>query len=1179
MYLKDISVQGFKSFADRTDLQFGSGITAIVGPNGSGKSNVSDAVRWVLGEQSAKTLRGSNMQDVIFSGTQKRKALGFAGVTITLDNSRKDLPVDSDEVKITRRVHRSGESEYLINNVPCRLKDVHELFMDTGLGRDGYSLIGQGRIDEILSSKSEDRRRIFEEAAGISKYKYKKIEAERKLEQTEDNLLRIKDIIVGLQDQIGPLEEQSRKAREYLDLREKLKGLDVNVAISGIDRCRENIKECTGHLSVALAQLNDEKRQAEKLDVEAEQAEAELTALMERINAVTDELFEAERNSGNIKTRVDLLKNNIANSEENIGRINSEIEELIAKGEATEEEIKKQMSALEESRVKREEAARAVESAEAEGKAEDEEIKEKYALLQQKNEELSGVLNRISTLKAEKNSLEVLCDNFSRRSTSVQTEYEEKLNLKSDAEKEISSLNEKLSAAATRKSEHQAGLEKLKKEYFALTEELGKAKEDLNGLASEFNEKQSKKNALEDLEKGYEGYYRSVKAVIGKNFKGVHGVVSKLIDVESKYAVAIEIALGNAIQNIVVDTEDDAKRCIEFLKRENVGRATFLPISTVSGTPLEKVPEGERGCLGLACDLMDCDSKYKDIFVQLLGRCVIADSIDNAVAIARKYKYKFKIVTLGGDVVAAGGSMTGGSISQNQKLLSRSKDIEKLKVELAAIEKQIDKKEDHIDKINGKIKEIAAQKQVFDDGIVECDHEQVRLSAAIEQKESTAAELDKAISALRDESGNVVKEIDSIKEKSEQIATDIVSCEEAVSLMRKTITEAEREYIDLENKRDDRARAITNLKVEYANLTKDAELVAERCENMRSNMVSFGEQIKSREAEKVAIMGNIEELKRQIDEASSEAASSQTSRDGLGKVLADCKDKHEKDSAALKELRKRGKEQSELVYILNQEISRIENKLSKFELESEQIINRLWEDYELTYTTAQEYKKADINLNEAAREAKALKGSIKALGNINIDAIDEYKAVKEKYDFMSGQKEDLDQSKAKLEKIIDEMQREMTTRFKESFALIKEKYDVVFKQLFGGGTAKLSLTDPSNVLESGIEIEVQPPGKKLQSLLLLSGGERAFSAIALLFAVLEVRPTPFCILDEVEAALDDVNVYRFADYVKKYSRKTQFIVVTHRRGTMEAADIMYGVTMQEKGVSKVLKLQLEQMEE
>ncbi len=1179
MYLKDISVQGFKSFADRTDLQFGSGITAIVGPNGSGKSNVSDAVRWVLGEQSAKTLRGSNMQDVIFSGTQKRKALGFAGVTITLDNSRKDLPVDSDEVKITRRVHRSGESEYLINNVPCRLKDVHELFMDTGLGRDGYSLIGQGRIDEILSSKSEDRRRIFEEAAGISKYKYKKIEAERKLEQTEDNLLRIKDIIVGLQDQIGPLEEQSRKAREYLDLREKLKGLDVNVAISGIDRCRENIKECRGHLSVALAQLNDEKRQAEKLDVDAEQAEAELTALMERINAVTDELFEAERNSGNIKTRVDLLKNNISNSEENISRINGEIDELIAKGEATEAEINKQMSALEESRVKREEAARAVESAEAEGKAEDEEIKEKYALLQQKNEELSGVLSRISTLKAEKNSLEVLCDNFSRRSTSVQTEYEEKLNLKSDAEKEISSLNKKLSAASTRKSEHQAGLEKLKKEYFALTEELGKAKEALNGLASEFNEKQSKKNALEDLEKGYEGYYRSVKAILGKNFKGVHGVVSKLIHVESKYAVAIEIALGNAIQNIVVDTEDDAKRCIEFLKRENVGRATFLPVSTVSGTPLEKVPEGERGFLGLACDLMDCDSKYKDIFVQLLGRCVIVDSIDNAVAIARKYKYKFKIVTLGGDVVAAGGSMTGGSISQNQKLLSRSKDIEKLKSELAAIEKQIDKKEDHIDKINGKIKEIAAQKQVFDDGIVECDHEQVRLSAAIEQKESTAAELDKAISALRDESGNVVKEIDSIMEKSEQIAADIVSCEQSVSSMRGAITEAEREYIDLENKRDDRARAITNLKVEYANLTKDAELVAERCENMRSNMVSFGEQIKSREAEKVAIMGNIEELKRQIDEASSEAASSQTSRDGLGKVLADCKDKHEKDSAALKELRKRGKEQSELVYVLNQEISRIENKLSKFELESEQIINRLWEDYELTYTTAQEYKKADINLNEAAREAKALKGSIKALGNINIDAIDEYKAVKEKYDFMSGQKEDLDQSKAKLEKIIDEMQREMTTRFKESFALIKEKYDVVFKQLFGGGTAKLSLTDPANVLESGIEIEVQPPGKKLQSLLLLSGGERAFSAIALLFAVLEVRPTPFCILDEVEAALDDVNVYRFADYVKKYSRKTQFIVVTHRRGTMEAADIMYGVTMQEKGVSKVLKLQLEQMEE
>ncbi len=1179
MYLKDIAVQGFKSFADRTDLQFGAGITAIVGPNGSGKSNVSDAVRWVLGEQSAKTLRGANMQDVIFSGTQKRKALGFASVTITLDNSEKDLPVDGDEVKITRRVHRSGESEYLINNTPCRLKDVHELFMDTGLGRDGYSLIGQGRIDEILSSKSEDRRRIFEEAAGISKYKYKKIEAERKLEQTEENLLRIKDIIVALQDQVGPLEEQSRKAREYLDLREKLKGLDVNIAINGIDRCRESIKECKDLLASALDQLKGEKDKADAFDKQAEEADAELTALMERINQVTEQLFEAERSSGNIKTRVDLLKNNIANSEANITRLDGEIAELTERITATEAEIDVQLKSLDAGKEAREEALRIVEAAEAEGKAADEEIKEKYASLQKLSQELSDNVNRITALKAEKNGLEILLDSFNRRSTTVKGEYEEKLALRESGEKEIAELESKRSANSEQKKKHQEGLSALKKEYFDITEELSGAKAELNEMASEFNEKQSKKNALEELEKGYEGYFRSVKAILAENFEGVHGVVSKLIDVEDKYAVAIEIALGNAIQNIIVDTEEDAKKCIAYLKKGNVGRATFLPISTITGTFLDKEPTDEKGFVGIACDLLDCDEKYREIFVSLLGRCVIADTIDNAVAIARKYGYKFKIVTLEGDIVAAGGSMTGGSVRDNQKLLSRSKDIDKLASDLATLQKDIDDKEDLIDTLNGKIREIAEKKQVFDEGVAECDHEDVRIGASIEQKKVSLEEIDKSIASLQDEEGNMVKEIGSIGDKSKALGEDITNAEGEVSRLRGIINETEREYIELENKRDEKARNITNLKVELANLTKDAELVNERCSAMRANITAYGEQIKARSDEKVSIAGTIEELKGQIESALGEASSTQDSRDGLGRKLAEYKEKQEQDTTALRELRRKGKEQSEIVYVLNQEIARIENKLTRYEGESEQIINRLWEDYELTYTSAEEYRKADINLNEASRDAKALKASIKALGNINIDAIDEYKAVKEKYDFLTSQKADLDESKEKLEGIISEMQREMTVRFKEAFGLIKEKYDVVFKKLFGGGTAKLSLTDPSNVLESGIEIEVQPPGKKLQSLLLLSGGERAFSAIALLFAVLEVRPTPFCILDEVEAALDDVNVYRFADYVKKYSHKTQFIVVTHRRGTMEAADIMYGVTMQEKGVSKVLKLQLEQMEE
>ncbi len=1179
MYLKGINVQGFKSFADKIDLEFGSGITAIVGPNGSGKSNVSDAVRWVLGEQSAKTLRGANMQDVIFAGTQKRKPLGFASVTITLDNSAKNLNIDTLEVKVTRRVHRSGESEYLINNAPCRLKDIHELFMDTGLGRDGYSMIGQGKIDEILSSKSEDRRRIFEEAAGISKYKYKKIEAERKLEQTEDNLLRIKDMIVALEEQVGPLEEQSRKARTYLDLRENLKGLDVNIAINNIDRARDNIRKGEENLSIAVSQLNEERAKSVMMDAEIEKAESGLSALMEHINNLTEKMFELERDSSGAKNRIEILNNNIANNDANITRINEEIVVLNEKIAATEAEIKNQGEALERRRADAKVMSEKIASVEKDGLALDEQIKTMHKEIEDKKGQISNNLSEIADIRAQKNSMEMLFKNFDERKSNIKTEQQEKLALKEAEEKAMDELNKKLEENKSAKDKQIKELEKLKKEYFEITDTLTKTKEKLNSIASQFNEKQSKKNALEDLEKGYEGYFRGVKEIVNKKFDGVHGVVSKLIEVEEKYAVAIEIALGNAVQHIIVDDEDVAKKCILYLKSTNVGRATFLPVSTINGVTLEKEPVGEKGYLGLACDLIGYADEYDGIFKQVLGKTAIADNIDNAVNIARKFGYKFKIVTLAGEIVNAGGSMTGGSISQNQKLLSRSKDIERLKSELEKLEKSIDEHEDIIDDANGKIKVIAQKKQVCDDAVAECNHEQVRLNASLEQKTMSLAELEKTISALMDESGNILKEIDGIKDKSVQFTERISELEKSVESIRKELTETELAYISLENKKDENARTLTDSKIDFSNICKDMELIGERIEAMKANISAHNTEKAGKDAEKIAISESTETIKAEI-EAAQKAA--ETTADGSGQIaeqITESKQKYENDSAALKLLQKQSKEQSEVIYTIQQEISRIENKNSRYDMEAEQAISRLWEDYELTYSTALEYKRADINLVEAAKEAASLKSRIKALGNINIDAIDEYKVVKEKFDFMSEQKSDLDESKAKLEKIIDEMQAEMTVRFKECFEQIKEKYDTVFKQLFGGGTARLALSDPSDVLESGIEIEVQPPGKKLQSLLLLSGGERAFAAIALLFAVLEVRPTPFCILDEVEAALDDVNVYRFADYVKKYSKKTQFIVVTHRRGTMEAADIMYGVTMQEKGVSKVLKLQIKDLEE
>ncbi|MBR2477158.1 MAG: chromosome segregation protein SMC [Clostridia bacterium] len=1179
MYLKGISVQGFKSFADKIDLEFGSGITAIVGPNGSGKSNVSDAVRWVLGEQSAKTLRGSNMQDVIFAGTQKRKPLGFASVTITLDNKGKNFPIETSEVKVTRRVHRSGESEYLINNAPCRLKDIHELFMDTGLGRDGYSMIGQGKIDEILSSKSEDRRRIFEEAAGISKYKYKKLEAERKLDQTEDNLLRIKDMIVALEDQVGPLEEQSRKARTYLDLREKLKGLDVNIAINNIDRARENIRKSEEGLSIAVAQLNDEKSKAVRMDAEAEKADAALSALLEEINSLTEQMYQLERDSSGAKNRIELLENNIANNDANILRIDEEIAIIDEKITMTEAEIVKQNELLETRRGDAKSLSDKITTIEADGKKLDEEIKAYHTDIEAKKNAIAESIAGISDLRARKHSMEMLVENFDQRKAGIKGELEEKKALRDAEAKAIDDIKAKLDANGAEKKKHLDELEKLKKEYFGITDELTKVKEKLNGLATEFNEKQSKKNALEDLEKGYEGYFRGVKEVLNKNFKGVHGVVSKLIEMDARYAVAIEIALGNAVQHIIVDTEDDAKKCIEYLKSTNVGRATFLPVATVKGTTMEKEPKGEKGYLGLACDLITYDKKYDGIFKQALGKTAIVDNIDNAVKIAGKYGYKFKIVTLAGEVVNAGGSITGGSISQNQKLLSRSKDIERLNEELAKLQKEIDKNEDIIDEANEKIKVIAEKKQVCDDAVAECNHEDVRLIASLEQKTISVEELDKTVASLTDESGNILKELDGIADKTVEFNNEISALESSIESSRRELTETELAYISLENKKDDVARLLTDSKIDFGNICKDMELIGERIEAMKTNIGAHNADKVAKDGEKKSIAENTESIRAEIEQVKLSANASADGSGQLAQEIAAGKEKYEKDAAALKLLQKKSKEQSEIIYTVQQEIARIENKNARYEMESEQAINRLWEDYELTYSTALEYKRADINLVEAAKDAAELKKSIKALGNINIDAIDEYKAVKEKYDFMSEQKTDLDEAKAKLENIIAEMQAEMTVRFKECFAQIKSKYDSVFKELFGGGTAKLELSDPNDVLESGIEIEVQPPGKKLQSLLLLSGGERAFAAIALLFAVLEVRPTPFCILDEVEAALDDVNVYRFADYVKKYSEKTQFIVVTHRRGTMEASDIMYGVTMQEKGVSKILKLQIKDLEE
>ncbi|MBQ4527676.1 MAG: chromosome segregation protein SMC [Clostridia bacterium] len=1179
MYLKGIEVQGFKSFADKINLEFGQGITTIVGPNGSGKSNISDAIRWVMGEQSAKSLRGGKMEDVIFAGTQKRSPLGFAQVSIILDNKDNIFKIDYDTVKVTRRVHRSGESNYLINDKECRLKDIHELFMDTGLGKEGYSVVGQGKIDQILSNKAEERRNIFEEASGITKYKYRKAESEKKLLQTDENLLRIKDLLSELESQVGPLENQSKKARKYLDLREVLKGLDINISIRNIDKQKQALKEGQQKFTLAFNQLNEEKIKLAEIESLIEKETASMSTLNEKITELRQQNFDLEKNSGSLAHRIDILENNIENNLRNCERIDEEIKLLGEK--ITEGDTETQR--LTELIAKKNEEIKFLEDkvANHDGAMQklDEEIAAKLAESEELKDKIVFYLNDNSALKAKISSLDVLIKNFDERKSSLIKDLEIKNEAleKAGTERESLARDKEENEAARQKAVD--GLEKLKNEYFALTDEMNEAKEKQNSIVAKCNDLQSRKNVLEDLERGYEGYAKSVKNILTSGIKNVHGVVSKLVEVDNKYVTAVEIALGGALQNIVVENEDAAKKCIAYLKENKLGRATFLPLTSVKGSLLDKPPVKEKGYVGIASELVSYDSKYDGVFKSLIGRCIVMDNIDNAVLLAQKSGYKYKIVTLDGQLLNPGGSLTGGSVNKTQSLLSRSKDIEELSGKIEELHRIIDDNDERINGYRQKVKKMAEQKEALDSAVTSCDHTRVKINSATENNNRIIRELERNISLITNESGSVLGEIDDVEKQKDACRAKIADNEELVREVKKQLEVVQEEGATLTGRREEYSNSATDDKIAFANIEKDIAISKERIETLNAEKQSAAVSSIEKSAEKTRISEENATIRAEIEQIKSEIELASQNSKELSKVINDNSDAYEKASRKLVEGQKSLKDQNETIYVLQLEVSRIENQNSKLELETEHVTTKLWDEYELTYNAALEYKREDFNMTESQKEAASLRAQIKALGNINIDSIEQYKEVKERFDYLSTQKQDLDETKKKLEDIIREMQTIMTAQFKESFEIIRSQFDIVFKALFGGGTGKLSLTDPDNVLESGIDIEVQPPGKKLQNMMALSGGERALSAIALLFSVLEVRATPFCILDEVEAALDDNNVYRFADYIKKYSEKTQFIVVTHRRGTMEAADIMYGVTMQEKGVSKLLKLKFEDLEE
>ncbi len=1179
MYLKKMELQGFKSFADKTTLEFMPGITSVIGPNGSGKSNISDAIRWVLGEQSMKSLRGSKSEDIIFAGTQSRKSLGFAEVSIIIDNADGKLPIEYSEVTVTRRLYRSGETGYYINKAPCRLKDILELFMDTGIGKDGYSIIGQGKIDEILSNKSEDRRNIFEEAAGIVKYRVRKVESEKKLEQTKVNLLRINDILSEIEGNIEPLKIQAEKAKKFLDLREELKSIEIGLFLHNIDTYKEKIEEVVKDIEIMNAQCADEEKAQEEKQQLKEKLKTEVDELINKIEEVQNLSFESSNKIEKLNSEINVTQNRIDNNKENYERYAVEIDEIDERIKQLEEEknvkIQKKtnlFSNKEKFQKELEEKEKALAEITSKLSEQETKIEAKKKKVQDNTDIKYEKLSDINTQK-------VNFENYEKRESTVKTEIQttiSELDQNRLSKEEIAKIFYEIEG---KKNNITKQLDKISEETNARNKKIEEYDTKINKLSSEFGTKQMRLKFLIETEKEKEGYTKSVKSLLldcEKDSilnKGVHGVIANLIAVPKEYETAIEFALGGVLQNIVTDKEEDAKKLVEHLRKNNLGRASFLPISSVKGKKLDKI-KTINGVIGIASELVKYDKLYDGIVQNLLGRTVIVDTMDTAIAVAKQNGYSFKIVTLKGDIINPSGAISGGSVAQKtSSILGRATEIEALEKDIKQIEKDLEKikkeKEQYISQNQGvieKTKELEKELQEIDI-VYATEHQKVLFA------EQNILKLETKLASLKEE----LKELQLKKDESTSLKQQI---EEEIAKLDKENEELNIEIksfaeINSDNQKyvDDLNFDITNLKISVSSFDESEssidEMVARIEEDIKNNKTSIENKTSDREkilSDNEALIARIEEIKQEIENVKLEVQTS-------GSKVEELKNLRIEKNKKLEDTEKAITEQFKIIDDLKDQVSKLDLKKSKTELELEQVVNKMWEEYEITPNNAKEYEKPS-NVALVTKKVNELRNDIKALGSINIDSIEEYKQTKERYDFMCEQRLDLENTSAKLRKVIQEMTSIMKDQFSKQFKVINKNFGEVFRELFGGGKAELKLTDEDNILECGIEIEVQPPGKKLQNMMLLSGGERAFTAIALLFAILKINPSPFCVLDEIEAALDDVNVYRYAEYLKKFTKNTQFLVITHRKGTMEAADTVYGITMEENGISKLLSMKL-----
>jgi len=1182
MFLKRLELQGFKSFADKTVLEFMPGITTVIGPNGSGKSNISDSIRWVLGEQSMKSLRGNKSEDIIFAGTQNRKSLGFAEASIVIDNTDGKLPIEFAEVVVTRRIFRNGESGYFINKAPCRLKDIQELFMDTGIGKDGYSIIGQGKIDDILSNKSEDRRNIFEEAAGIVKYRARKTESEKKLEQTKLNLLRINDILAEIEANIGPLKNQAEKAKKYLSLREELKSIEIGLFIYNIDTYKVKIEELVKDIDIINSQKEDEESRLSVLQNLKENLKTELEEIISKIEETQNLGFESEKKIEQINSDINVQKTKIENNNQNSDTYLKEIEELKKRNAEILEEKENRINKKDNLLANREKFV--LELEEKENKLQ--ELTSKLSKEEVEIEEKKKQVEKNTEAKYENreaiNTLEVNNENLNKRSKTVKNEIQETISkldekrmLKSDL---LKTFNEKES----KRNECQKRLEDIKVKREEANAKITEFDNKINNLTQEYRIKDSKQKFLQEMEKEKEGYSRAVKSVltqceVDSNLnKGVRGVLASLITVPEEYQLAVETVLGQTLQNIVTETEEDAKKLIEYLRKNNLGRASFLPITSVKGKNLDKlITNGTQGVIGVASKLIKTDKKYEEIVSNLLGKTVIVNDMDTAIVIAKQNKYSFRIVTLKGDIINPSGAISGGSTTQKtNSIIGRTAQIKQLEKEIEKIQKEIEKitkeKEDYENSIESLLEEITSIEASSRETEIEYATEEQRLESIEETISSLETKLDK----LKTETNEIVESIDKNKEEKAVIEQKNLELEQEITILNTAIQNFAEKNKENQKYIDDLNFDITNLKISVSSFDESSnslEEILSRIENeLQTNMSKIEnkkQQSKNLKVENEELTKTIEELKQNIEQIKIEVSTSSETAQKL-------KQEKSNKNMAITKVETEIEEKYKIIEEIKNQANKLEVKKSKLDVELEQIINKMWEDYEITPNTAGEFKKPN-NVAETTKEVKHLRDEIKNLGSINIDSIEKYKQTKERYDYMCEQRLDLENASSKLKKVIQDMTKIMKEQFEKQFNIINKNFGEVFKELFGGGKAELKLTDETDILNCGIEIEVQPPGKKLQNMMLLSGGERAFTAIALLFSILRINPAPFCVLDEIEAALDDVNVYKFADYLKKFTGETQFLVITHRKGTMEAADTVYGITMEESGISKLLSMKLE----